>query len=983
MRSFITFVAGSLLVATTAVADNLYRVTLHSQGDAEILKVLDACVLLAVDGGYLVMTDEVRAEALQTSGLDFVLLATGVSRNQLAVCEEVDDKKLEKFDVLFEQGIFHLVQGDAKSLVVKTGDVPVFPLRERNIEVRYRPSPPEAVPDMAVSYSEDIEQIIALVDQSSLESLVLRLEAFYRRAICTDSSHAARDWISSQLLEFGYNQIELHAFEGIQFLPPWDTCTGYNVIATKTGSVYPNQQIIIGGHYDAAPSSPGADDNASGTAAALEIARVLHNIETDRTIIFIAFDGEEGFGTGSDAYANEAFARGDDIVLMINADMIAHETNDTRANLYYDGEYGFALLWDRLASTHVGIDGDLVDWGLSDDVSFIEVGYEALGVQEKDFSPHWHEPTDSSVYMNFDYMTGMVKATLATAYTVSQSPRAMTIAEIRQGGDGQSVQVNWPVHESPNISEYRVGYFPSGATSLVQWTSVPPSDTCILITGLNEGVEYGFFVQAVDANSWASVPFYRCQYTVPSAIPVSPYSLLALPVHNGVRVTWAYDNRELDFDHCAVIRDGEVVGQTLDTAYLDTDPVLITGLHYYYVTSVDIGGNHSDTVGTNPIWTKAATLAPGRILAVNRTGSYIIDFASANQTGLFLQEALQPYDYDYYCDTLATKYPDDLPQLDLVDMDNYGIMVIGAEAGKYDDIGASPATRNGILDTLAYYLSIGGKAIVFGRWGDLYERDTVDYTANAWDYDDVYRNWFHIDYRVQTLTDWPFLSTVVTTDLVGAHSKDHNYPRLFWDSLLTLEHANSQSGAVTDVAGIPCATFVSLSSGQPEVIYTYDCRKKTKSMRTEGQPVAWKYLGEDYSYMYFDIPLSMFERDPAVAALRQAIDELMEGPAPEESPVNLSTLSDEFTLRQNYPNPFNPVTEIVYSLPKSTYVKLAIYNILGQKVVTLIDGQRKAGTHHVFWYGTDEGGQAVATGIYLYRLEAGNFKESRKMLLLR
>jgi hypothetical protein len=152
----------------------------------------------------------------------------------------------------------------------------------------------------------------------------------------------------------------------------------------------------------------------------------------------------------------------------------------------------------------------------------------------------------------------------------------------------------------------------------------------------------------------------------------------------------------------------------------------------------------------------------------------------------------------------------------------------------------------------------------------------------------------------------------------------------------------------------------------------------------EGQPVAWRYLGDDYRYVYFDIPLSFFDRDSAIVALQQAIDDLTDDPEPPEEPVvDEDELPGSYALHQNYPNPFNPGTEIVYSLPQAADVTLAVYNILGQKVATLINARREAGTHHVFWYGTDEGGQAVATGIYLYRLEADSFKESKKMLLLR
>jgi parallel beta-helix repeat protein len=90
-----------------------------------------------------------------------------------------------------------------------------------------------------------------------------------------------------------------------------------------------------------------------------------------------------------------------------------------------------------------------------------------------------------------------------------------------------------------------------------------------------------------------------------------------------------------------------------------------------------------------------------------------------------------------------------------------------------------------------------------------------------------------------------------------------------------------------------------------------------------------------------------------------------------------------FQLSQNYPNPFNPQTIIEYTLPKSCWVKLTIHNILGQTVRTLIDRYETKGTNRVLWDGKDKVGNAVASGIYFCRLQAGDFSETKKMLLLR
>ena len=90
-----------------------------------------------------------------------------------------------------------------------------------------------------------------------------------------------------------------------------------------------------------------------------------------------------------------------------------------------------------------------------------------------------------------------------------------------------------------------------------------------------------------------------------------------------------------------------------------------------------------------------------------------------------------------------------------------------------------------------------------------------------------------------------------------------------------------------------------------------------------------------------------------------------------------------FSLSQNYPNPFNPATEIQFSLPTPATVSLDIYNITGEKVATPAEGYYSAGTHTVRWNGNDLNGHAVASGIYFYRLKAGDMTATRKMLLVK
>jgi hypothetical protein len=85
-----------------------------------------------------------------------------------------------------------------------------------------------------------------------------------------------------------------------------------------------------------------------------------------------------------------------------------------------------------------------------------------------------------------------------------------------------------------------------------------------------------------------------------------------------------------------------------------------------------------------------------------------------------------------------------------------------------------------------------------------------------------------------------------------------------------------------------------------------------------------------------------------------------------------------FTLKQNYPNPFNPSTTISYQLPVTNYVNLSIYNLLGQRVTTLVNEKLNAGSHTASWNAA-----GFASGVYLYRLQAGTYSETKKLILLK
>ncbi|MGB2696785.1 MAG: T9SS type A sorting domain-containing protein [Candidatus Zixiibacteriota bacterium] len=103
----------------------------------------------------------------------------------------------------------------------------------------------------------------------------------------------------------------------------------------------------------------------------------------------------------------------------------------------------------------------------------------------------------------------------------------------------------------------------------------------------------------------------------------------------------------------------------------------------------------------------------------------------------------------------------------------------------------------------------------------------------------------------------------------------------------------------------------------------------------------------------------------------------------ESSPQKKTSIPASFSLRQNYPNPFNLSTEIEYSLPKDAHVRLVIYNVLGQKVRTLVNEYKSVGTYTIAWDGSNDNGSVTSSGIYFYKLVAGEYTQTKKMVMLK
>jgi len=107
-----------------------------------------------------------------------------------------------------------------------------------------------------------------------------------------------------------------------------------------------------------------------------------------------------------------------------------------------------------------------------------------------------------------------------------------------------------------------------------------------------------------------------------------------------------------------------------------------------------------------------------------------------------------------------------------------------------------------------------------------------------------------------------------------------------------------------------------------------------------------------------------------------------EGALEELNTENNNASPELFTLHQNYPNPFNPVTNLDYNLPENAMVNLTVFDMMGKVVITLVNGQQSAGYKTLQWNATNNSAQPISAGLYFYTIQAGEFSQTRKMILL-
>jgi hypothetical protein len=335
--------------------------------------------------------------------------------------------------------------GGNRGYLLKAGEAAeLVPLYAFNVLAAAAPEPRRGV-SPSIVFDPAEASAVERVEPERLMATAERLQNFYSRAVTYRGNDAATAFVEEEYREIIRTAVERQYFDaGVR----GENKVVANVAATIPGVSRPDEQVLVGAHFDSAVLgssggvvySPGADDNASGTAAVLECARVLSGYAFDRTLVFVAFNAEELGLVGSTYYAEAAKARGDDIRAMINLDMVAYDAGPLDAEAICNGaSYDMAELMAAKAARYTSVDMVPRSGGatMSDHAPFWNNGYAAIWQFEgwNDSSPHIHTTGDTVDTFRVEFFEDMAQILVATAFDLAGPNTSPLIGIVEPDGD--------------------------------------------------------------------------------------------------------------------------------------------------------------------------------------------------------------------------------------------------------------------------------------------------------------------------------------------------------------------------------------------------------------------------------------------------------------------------------------------------------------------------------------------------------------------
>ncbi|MCP4685080.1 MAG: M20/M25/M40 family metallo-hydrolase [bacterium] len=821
-----------LLMTASVSAQDLGLVSINSLEDAELAENLFGTAYARVDNRFLVAADDQARSDLEVSGLAFETLFYDVSPSEMYLVlaphhpdllGSVDFDQLGRsVDLDGGTKLMAISRAAAASLVSQRQRMTV-PLEDRSIRFYYMPPAMLAAPNLDFP----TDSLVGRISQDSIYAYDQRLEDFSTRYVHTDSLVAARNWLRQKFIDFGYTDVTTPSFW-------WEYENLQNVKAVKLGYAEPDKVIVIGGHYDAVTYNqpteawefaPGADDNGSGTALVLEIARVLADVPLRKTVIFMPFSAEEVGLVGSSAAASNFASAGTNLEVMYNYDMIGYVTDGYWDFDLWAGHSGIYLPHVMAAAERVSslvpLDGG--DGGSSDHKPFLQQGFHAVNGIEGDFNfPGWHTDIDLTIHLNFDYMTDVVRMALAALVEIADGTYPITIENVVDPGDGQSLAFD--LGGCASDVEYTL-YWGTTSGTYTDSSTIPAGNCSWVLDGLVEGQTY--YLLAIGQAPTGYRGIYGVEGSGESWLrPRAPVGLAGTAKFMRLDLQWDA-NTEVDFSHYNIYRRVDPIGSfvLLETGYhastyADTDVAAHAG-YTYRITAVDNDGYESDV--SDQVSLVPASFDGGIALVDETITRYEVPPTQADQSAFY--------------DTIFGDH-----QYQLVLADEEGDVVANSDIGQFSSvfwIDDDPSPKSIVYseNVLDWFGDYNTDIFVAGRK-----------TLLSW-YTNTQNSLPRDEFLVHGIDYWGL------ADFVGAHGQG-GWPAVVLDT---------NKGMVS----LPEVAWLAAGPGA-QVIYTYD--SYLDHTNTEGKPVGLAYDGPSGKRVILSFPIWNLSTESAANLIAKVIE---------------------------------------------------------------------------------------------------------------
>jgi len=811
-----------------------------------------------------------------------------------------------------------------------------------------------------------IQQIVAQVNADTVRSYIQSLQDFGTRYYMAANRNKVAEWIKNQFLSMGYTEVK---FDSFYYNNIWNK----NVIATLPSSSSSSYEVVVGGHHDAITNrtpmtkAPGADDNASGTAAVLEIARVLKkmNFIPETKINFMTFGTEEAGLVGSWDYAQKAASASKKIKFMINHDMISTNPGTVPGSYvdinYYTGSEDYREIAKLCTQkfTQLKARNGSPNSGGSDSYPFWSYGYPAVYFEENVFSPVYHTESDVISNCNIDYCAEIIKASCATLLSALSMPAKVDQFNIVDLGDGKSLELEWTKSDEADVAGYKI-YIGRNSGVYDSSKTVPSTSVNYTLRNLTEKNRYFLGLAVYDIDGTESLIVEK-SFT-PQSIPLTPVSLVDKPLLHSVQLTWS-SNKENDLFGYNIYRVDLESGQQVrlnttvipDTAFID-NTTQDRAYYNYYIKAVDSTLNES-----------VAAVIKSRAVSIN-SGIVVID-ETADGSGVEMKPTDEQVD-EFYNSVLKNYVKDELDiikagSIKLADFGIYSTIIWHGN----DNLELSNPYK--MKEDIKQFLNLGGNFLYAGYLPSKAFEQNVEYPAIF-----PATSFMNKMLKIKTVTK------VFGSKFYGGKGES-GYNNIFVDTAKTKQSMNYH---LSDIEGIA-------PTSEGKAIFLFDTKFDTTTVSgsMKGTPVGVEYIGNDYKAITLSFPMYYMDTTQAKTFINYVLTEKFNEPTGVENDKD-ENIPQHFYLSQNYPNPFNPTTTIEYTIPTSPFnpspyqgegnrerlITLKVFDILGREITTLVNEEKPAGNYKIKFDSKN-----LPSGIYFYRLTAGSLVDTKSMMLLK